>query len=155
MADLIVNLCCGLGRFTDDEISIDIDRKTKPTIIADVRWLPLRPALRPKLLHCSPPCTYVSEARRWAYGWNPKGVAETLEIIAACYHACVYLEADTFTLENPTGLVTALGQNVKFHYDKKDIYQIETNFFSNKKGLERAKIPADVKQAILDFAGVE
>lgn len=130
---MIIELCCGIGRFNTDEdyITIDIDRTVIPTICADIRWLPLRPGLKPKLLHCSPPCTYVSEARRWAYGWNPEGVAETLRLLAACYDACVYLEPETFTLENPTGIVSALGRKVIFHYDKKDIYQIGSNFFSN------------------------
>jgi hypothetical protein len=44
MNDLIVELCSGDGKFPGDHnvIRIDVNRKMKPTIIADIRYLPLR-----------------------------------------------------------------------------------------------------------------
>ena len=86
---MIIDLCSGLGRWPTKEevIRIDIQRKTKPTIIADIKHLPLRRGLKPRLCHASPPCKYVSKARRWGYGWNPKGIAESLRLVACCYDA--------------------------------------------------------------------
>jgi hypothetical protein len=118
--------------------------------LADIRFLPLRPGLKPTLVHASPPCLYVSKARRWRYGWNPKGVAESFRLIAACYDAFAYLEAKTCTLEQPAGLTDLLGEKVTFRYDKADIKNATTNFYSNNKSLKRAMIPQDVKQRILD-----
>jgi len=41
---MIIDLCSGMGRFEGENvISIDYDPKTKPTICADIRYLPLRP----------------------------------------------------------------------------------------------------------------
>lgn len=149
---MIIDLCCGIGRFASEEevISIDWDRKTRPTIVADIRFLPLRPGLKPRLCHASPPCKYVSKARRWGYGWNPKGVAESLRLISACYDAFAYLEAETCTLEQPRGFEDILGVKVQFKYDKHDHLNCTTNFYSNNRSLKRAVIPQDVRQKILD-----
>jgi len=117
---MIIDLCSGFGRWNTDEevISIDIQRKCKPDIIADIRFLPLRLGLKPKLVHASPPCKYVSKARRWGYGWNPKGVAESFRLLAACFDAFAYLDAETCTLEQPAGLEDLLGTKFTFKYDK-------------------------------------
>jgi len=149
---MIVDLCSGIGRFETEEevIRIDIDPKTKPDIVADVRYLPLKPGLSPRYCHASPPCTYVSKARRWGYGWNPKGIAESLRLVAACYEAFDYLKAETCSLENPAGLEEVLGHKVKFKYDKYDIKNATTNFYLNKKAQKRAIIPQDVRQELLD-----
>ena len=151
---MIIDLFCGIGRFESDEevISIDIQRKVKPTIIADIRYLPLRPDLNPHLVHASPPCKYISKARRWRWGWNPKGVAETFRLIASCYDAFDYLGAKTCTLEQPAGLEDILGTKVQFKYDKGDIRNTTTNFYSNNKSLRRAKIPQDIRQKLLKLA---
>lgn len=84
---MIIDLCSGIGRFessTEEVISIDINPETKPTICADIHHLPLRPGLKPRLVWASPTCSYVSKARRWATGYNPKGIAESFRLIAAC-----------------------------------------------------------------------
>jgi len=115
--------------------------------------LPLKPGLAPRHCHASPPCGYVSKARRWGYGWNPKGIAESLKLVAACYEAFDYLKAETCSLENPAGLEEILGHKVKFKYDKYDIKNATTNFYSNKKAQRRAIIPQDVRQEILTLGG--
>ena len=150
---MIIDLCSGIGRFESDEevISIDIDPKTKPTICADIKHLPLRPGLNVSHCHASPTCTYVSKARRWATGWNPKGIAESLELIADCYKAFAYLGAKKCSLENPAGLLDILGHKVTFKYDKYDIKNATTHVFLNKKSQRRAIIPKDVRQEILDL----
>jgi site-specific DNA-cytosine methylase len=151
---MIIDLCCGIGRWPTDEevIKIDIQRKVKPDIIADLRQLPLRPGLKPRLVHASPPCKYVSKARRWGMGWNPKGVAESFRLLASCFDAFAYLEPETCTIEQPAGLENLLGYKVTFKYDKSDIRNCTTNFYSNNKSLRRAVIPQDVRQAILDVS---
>lgn len=153
---MIIDLCSGIGRFETNEevIRIDINPETKPDIVADIRYLPLRPGLKPRLLHVSPPCEYVSKARRWAWGWNPKGIAESLTLIAAAYEAFAYLEAETCSLENPVGLEDILGDKIQFKYDKYDIKNTTTNFYLNKKSQRRAVIPQDVRQQILEFADI-
>jgi len=151
---MIIDLCSGIGRFesnTEEVISIDINPETKPTICADVRYLPLRPGLNPRLVHASPTCTYFSKARRWGYGWNPKGIAESLKLVAACYEAFDYLEAQRCSLENPAGLEEILGHKVKFKYDKYDIKNATTNVYLSKKSQKRAVVPKDVRQTILEL----
>jgi hypothetical protein len=119
--------------------------------VADIRHLPLRPGIEPDLVHASIPCEYISKARRWAYGINPLGIAETFELIAAAYRAFDYLKAKNCSFENPAGLEDMLGHKVKFKYDKADIRNTTTNFYLNKKSQKRAIIPKDVKQTILDM----
>ena len=150
---MIIDLCSGIGRFEspDEEvISIDINPATKPTIVADINYLPLKPGLKPRLVHASPTCTYFSKARRWGYGWNPKGIAESFRLLAACYEAFLYLEAENCSLENPAGLEDMLGHRVKFKYDKYDIKNATTNIYLSNKSQKRAIIPKDVRQFILD-----
>lgn len=147
---MIIDLCCGQGRFPGEEvISIDFDKKHKPTIQADIRHLPLKSKIKPKLLHASPPCTYISKARRWRWGYNLQGIAESFKLIASCYEAALYLEAQNFSLEQPAGLEEYLGRKVTFRYPKYDIKTCKTNFYLSWKATKRAIIPQDVRQKIL------
>ena len=103
---MIIDLCCGIGRFPGvHTVSIDFDPKTRPTIIADISNLPLRPKLRPKLCHASPPCKYFSYARARRRGYNEGGIADSLRLVASCFDAFYYLEAKNWTLENPYGVL--------------------------------------------------
>lgn len=150
---LIIDLCCGIGRFENEDyetIRIDIDPSTKPDIVADINYLPLKPGLRPKHCHASPPCTYFSKARRWGYGWNAKGTAESLRLLASCYDAFEYLNAENCSIENPAGLEDILGHKIQFKYDKYDIKNAKTNFYLNKKAQKRAVIPQDVRNQVLE-----
>ena len=71
MVFLIIDLCCGKKGSTQsflenpnyEVITIDIDMKVKPTIVADVRYLPLKDNLKPALVWCSPPCNNLSLAK--------------------------------------------------------------------------------------------
>jgi len=149
------DLCSGYGRWDDSYIRIDIDPKTRPDILADIRYLPLRPGLKTEHAHASPPCLYVSKARRWRWGWNPKGVAESFRLLAACYDAFDYLGAETCTLEQPAGLTDLLGEKITFRYDKRDIKNATTNFYSNNKSLRRAMIPKEVRNRISKIVRTE
>ena len=75
MSDLIINLCFGASKFLGENvISIDVNRKVKPTIIADIRYLPLKAGIKPKLCHASPSCKYFSYARIRKYGYCEDGL---------------------------------------------------------------------------------
>ena len=154
---MIIDLCCGLGRFespNEEIISIDMDRRVKPTIAGDVRYLPLRPNLRPRLVHASPPCRYLSNAR-WCTGagTDERGIAATLRIVAACFDAFDYLDAKNWTLENPVGMLRKImPTNIEIRYKTKYVKEKRTNFWTNVKGLKRAIIPQDIRQKILSVA---
>ena len=151
----IVDLCCGIGRFKADlVVSIDFDPKTRPTIIADVRNLPLRGALKPDLVHASPPCTYFSTARQRRYGLDMKGIAESLELVAACFHAFDYLDARHWTLENPLGFLSRLLNETRITYAAEDYPKKKTTFYSNMRGLRRAIIPDHVREGIMKLTEV-
>ncbi len=150
---MIVDLCCGQGRFPGkDVISIDSDPKVKPTIVADIRYLPLRPNLRPELVHASPPCKYLSLARSLRHGYDEHGIAETLRIVAACFDAFIYLKARNWTLENPYyGLLQRIMRtDIQTDYAAYDYPHKKTSFWSNNRALKRALIPLQVRQKILD-----
>jgi site-specific DNA-cytosine methylase len=155
--DLVIDLCCGLGRFpSNNVVSIDIQRKVKPTIIADIRYLPLKKGLKPKLVHASPPCTYLSLARARQWGYHEKGIAESLRLVAACFDAFYYLEPEMWTLENPVGVLKRIvPTDIKTNYKAADYDKKPTNFWTNNRGLKRAIIPKDVRQKILTVAGLE
>ena len=145
-----IDLCSGRGFWGEDTIRIDIDPSVKPDIIADVRYLPLRSGIRPDKVFATPPCTYLSKARQWRYGFNPLGMAEAFDIFSACLREFVRLEGKTFVWEWGTNLEKMLGHRISFTYDKADIRNATTTFYSNNKGLKRAKIPKEVRQAILE-----
>ena len=141
----------GIGHcFGDEAIRIDIDPKTKPTIVADVRYLPLRPGLKPDLLHGSPPCKYLSYARYLQASDNYQGIAESLELVAAFFKAIEYLEPKWWTLENPVGTLHKLFSHTRIIYKAHDYVKKKTDFYSNNRSLKRAIIPKEVGQAILE-----
>jgi hypothetical protein len=152
---MIVELFSGIGRFETDEevIYIGIQKETNPTICADVRFLPLRPHLKPRLVHSSVPCTYISNARMWRYGYCLLGMAETLRLYAAALEALDYLEfTEMATWEAPKGLERFFGEKITFHYQKADIYNATTNFYLNRKSLKRSAIPVEIRREILAIA---
>ena len=108
MTNLCIDLCCGLGgfsqAFSDDPtwevIRIDISDKLGANIVADVRHLPLIEGLRPDVLLMSPPCTHFSLARN---RWPTKGIKDAMEIVGACLEAVATLKPRYWMLENPRG----------------------------------------------------
>jgi len=108
MKKLVLDLCAGLGGFSQafkedssyDIVTIDVDRKFKPTIVADVRHLPLKDNLKPFILLASPPCEHFSLA-------NPKfprvGIKDAMEIVGACFEAVARLNPTFWLIENPKG----------------------------------------------------
>ena len=106
MTKLCIDLCSGLGGFSSaftldpeyEVIKIELEKKFKPTIQADVRYLPLKADLRPDVLLASPPC------QRFTLMSNffPKpGIRAALEIVGACLEAVPYLKPKMWAMENP------------------------------------------------------
>jgi hypothetical protein len=151
---MIIDLCCGKGRFPgEDVISIDIDRKVKPTILADIRYLPLKENLKPRLVHASPPCKYFSSARARRYGYDETGLAESFRLVAACFEAFAWLKPYMWTLENPLGVMRRfLKPDAETEYQAYDLKHKRTDFWSNNRSLKRALIPMDIRQKLLNEA---
>lgn len=154
---MIIELFSGLGRFETDEdvIYIGIQRETRPTICADVRFLPLRDHIKPRLVLSGVPCTYISNARMWRYGANILGLADTLDLYEHAFRAADYLEfTEMAVIEAPKGIERLFGEKMVFHYRKADIRNSTTNFYLNRKSLKRAIIPQEARNMIL-LAGKE
>jgi hypothetical protein len=145
---LNIYLCCGLGgRFVDDDtITIDVDPKVRPHIVADVRHLPLRPDLKPKKLLMTPPCTFFTYARPYP---RP-GIGKAFEILGACFEAVNYLKPETWILENPRNHLQRIIGKPKFGIRWKAFDTTATHlFYSNMKSLKRAKFPPEITQYLL------
>ncbi len=105
---LCIDLCSGLGGFSQafkesrdwEVITVDIERKFKPTIRADVNFLPIRPGLHPDVILASPDCRYFSLAY---YQFPRKGIKKALELVGACLEAIAELEPRFWMMENPKG----------------------------------------------------
>ena len=79
------------------------------------------------------------------------GIAESLEIVAACFEAIDYLEAKHWTLENPVGYLGKLLNERRISYKPSQHYKHkQTHFWSDNRGMDRAIIPQEVRQMILN-----
>ena len=95
------------GRCTWRVLTVDVDERHRPDIIADVRSLPLslgpdvgRPV---ELLWCSPPCTEFSDA-------NPnKPLRPSLDLIFASLAAVCMMRPRYWVIENVRGTIPFLG----------------------------------------------
>lgn len=105
---LCIDLCSGLGGFSRafiedpswEVVTVDIDRKFKPTIQADVKQLPLKPSLSPDVILASPPCQANSMA---SHNEDLEKFILGLEIALACAESIKYLAPKCWVLENPKG----------------------------------------------------
>jgi hypothetical protein len=105
---LCVDLCSGLGGFSqafqeDSEwqvVTVELEKKFKPTVCADVRYLPLKKNLEPEVLLASPPCNHFSLA---CLQFPRIGVKLALEIVGACFEAVAWLKPKLWLIENPRG----------------------------------------------------
>lgn len=159
---MIIDLCSGYGGATqtflnEDVIKIDIDPKVKPSIVADISHLPLKPKLKPRLLWASPPCKHFSNARlsnrRYGTAFNPCGFADSLRLVASIYDAIDYLQPITWIIENPHGYLRCFLGNptIQIEYSTPNNPHKRTDLWSNKKSLQRAFIPLKISRSIKDF----
>ena len=147
-----IYLCSGLGgQVLDDEtVRIDVDRSVKPTIQADVRFLPLRPDIRPGTLLMTPPCTYLSKA--WQ-PWPRKGIRWNLDVVGACLEAIPYLKPKKWVLENPQGYLRRLiGEpQGEARWAADDLMKKDEDFWTNDaRALRRAIMPKEITQRLLE-----
>lgn len=152
---LCIDLCSGYGGFSQafqdkegwEVVTIDIKRRFKPTIVADVVHLPLRDGVRPDALLMSPPCQRFSVA---CPQWPKHGIMKALQMVGACLEAVVKLKPEKWLLENPRGrLRWFLGkprQTIRYSdYDISYVVQKVTDFWGNilfpmVKGERRIKV---------------
>ena len=105
---LCVDICSGKGGFSQrfknqldwEVVTIDIERKFKPTIVADVCNLPLREGLEIDVLLASPPCERFSIA---CPKWPKEGIQKALEIVGACFETVAHYKPKLWLIENPKG----------------------------------------------------
>lgn len=108
MKKLCIDLCAGLKGFSQafdkaedwEVVTIEINKKQKPTIQADVRYLPLRKNLKPDCLLASPPCQRFSIAMP---KWPKMGIKKAMEVVGACFEAVAWLKPKYWLVENPKG----------------------------------------------------
>ena len=147
---LIIELCSGYGQtIYQNAIKIDIDKTTKPNIIADVRHLPLRQDLQPDILILSPPCTFTTKAD-WSF---PRpGIRESFDVIGACLESVSWLKPKMWILETPIGHLQKFipSEKVKLRWKSGyDIIQSNADkkisyLFTNK----RSKLRSHIKKLI-------
>ncbi|MHB1909737.1 MAG: DNA cytosine methyltransferase [Nitrososphaerales archaeon] len=108
MSKLCIDLCSGLGGFSQafknasdwEVVRIDIERKFKPDICADVRFLPLRQDIQVDVIVASPPCERFSIANST---FPKSGIGLALTLVGACLEAVVQYHPRHWLLENPKG----------------------------------------------------
>jgi hypothetical protein len=109
----VLDLCSGLGgasaAFKDrghEVVTVDVERKFRPTILADVRYFHGLEGSFDVVL-AAPPCQGFSTASlgvHWKYG--PDRVAqEGLKIVLACFRIIREIKPRFYVLENPRGML--------------------------------------------------
>lgn len=81
-------------------VTIELNKKFKPTICADVRYLPLKADLKPDVLLASPECGKFSLMSNF---FPKPGIRGALELVGACLEAVPYLKPKKWVMENPQG----------------------------------------------------
>jgi len=139
MTKLCIDLCAGLGGFSEafkddyEVVTVDIVKKFKPTIVADVCHLPFKKDLHPDVLLASPPCERFSIA---AQKWPRIGIKKAMELVGAVFEAIDYLKPKYYLIENPAGrLRWFLGtpkQTIRYSdYDLEYAFQKKTDLWGN------------------------
>ena len=147
----LLELCCGsksVSKYFEAQgwecITVDIDKKFEPTIIADVRSIDPPNTWKAgefDVVWCSPPCTFFSIARSRA----PRDFRSADQIVIACWDIIRHLISDTtknvfWFMENPaTGYLKTRPYMQEFEEEKKTLcyckygcpYKKSTNIWSN------------------------
>lgn len=105
---LCIDLCAGMGGFSSafknaedwEVVTVELDKRFKPTICADVKHLPLKENLQPDCMLMGPPCERNSIA---CSQWPKKGIGLAFEVVGACLEAVVALKPKAWLMENPKG----------------------------------------------------
>lgn len=141
MTKLVIDLCAGLGGFSqafkDDPdyevVTVELNKKQKPTVCADVRYLPFKKGIEPVALLASPPCNHFSLA---CLQFPRVGVKQALEVVGACFEAVAWLKPKRWIIENPRGRLRGIigkpPQTIRYSdYDKNITMMKTTDFWGN------------------------
>lgn len=146
------------GRPDWDVITVEIDPRHRPTIVADCRHLPLnlgpdvgRPV---ELLWCSPPCQQFSR-------WNRAApLRPSLELMFAAFSAVQLLRPRYWVLENVTGAIPFLGIPAQkigpwclwgyFPHLAVDLAMHDHRKSDRRTAVDRGAVPRAVSQALFD-----
>ena len=129
----LLELCCGsksVSKYFEAQgwecVTVDIDKKFEPTIIADVRDIDPPNTWKAgefDVVWCSPPCTFFSIARSRA----PRDFRSADQIVIACWDIIRHLISDTtknvfWFMENPaTGYLKTRPYMQEFEEEKKTL----------------------------------
>ncbi len=162
---LIFDGCCGTKSVSRifaqrgwDAITLDIDQRFKPDIVADIRDYKYE-GPRPDLMWFSPPC---DEFAREFMPWCRTGKAPDLSIVKACIAIAETVQPRYWVIENVIGAQTwfrpFLGEP---RYKNRPIYlwgffpEIRAYFkpknkesMSSARAIERAMIPPELSVAL-------
>jgi len=144
---LCMDLCSGKGGFSQafvqagwQVITVDIEAKFKPTVIADITKIDWEQFKRdylhdesPDVLLESPPCERFSIA---CPQWPKLGIKKAMEIVGACLEAVVILKPKYWLLENPRGRLRWFlgkpGKTIRYSdYDLETKAEKLTDFWGN------------------------
>lgn len=109
---LVFDLCAGTKSATKyfrdkyQVVTIDLEEKHKPDILADVRALPLA-KVKPFFIWASPPCT---EFAREFMPWSRKGIEPDMSIYRACMDFIEKCDPTYWILENVKGAIKYFGK---------------------------------------------
>ena len=116
---LVVDLFSGTGAATKafkdrghKVITVDIDPKLRPDIVADIRHFPLR-NLKPDFVWASPPCTEFSRRDQRGLFPNEPHPDLGLQLVAAACDAIAGLDPTYWCIENVRGAKPYLGRPTK------------------------------------------
>ncbi len=156
MTKLVIDVCAGLGGFSqafkDDPeyevVTIEVNKKQRPTICADVRYLPLKKDLAPVLLLQSPPCNHFSLA---CLQFPRVGVKQALEVVGACFEAVAWLKPKRWLIENPRGRLRAIigkpAQTIRYSDFDLGMKMMKTTDFWGNLMLPMVKHERRIKQS--------
>lgn len=139
-------------------ITVDIDGRHRPTIVADARALPM--ALGPdvqrpvELLWCSPPCTEFSDA-------NPRApLRPSLDLFVASLEAVRCFRPRYWVIENVRGAIPFFGVPAQkigpwclwgyFPELRVSLSMHDHRKFVHRTAVDRAAVPREVSDALYD-----
>jgi hypothetical protein len=141
MTKLVIDLCAGKEGFSQafredpeyEVVTLDVNKKFKPTVCADVRHLPFKKGLAPDIMLAGPPCERFSIAMPT---WPKMGIQLGMHLVGAVFEAVPYLQPKAYLIENPMGrLRWFLGtpkQTIRYSdYDMKYRAQKKTDMWGN------------------------
>ena len=103
----LLEVCSGTGSVGKvfkmhgwEVVSLDVDRKTRPTVICDIREFDYKQLSGPfDCIWCSPPCTHYSICRSKAR--IPRDLESNDQIVQQCINIITWFSPKAWFIENP------------------------------------------------------